>query len=314
VQALWAAIQAFGREVRSTTGLRIFLLEAYTVIYSFTASAFHTDKPSIFEDPLAIVKLAIPVAIVLAVLLLRNAWSGGSARPQLASTIDVGLAFGLAVLSQAALWAWFPSLVLPRWRPTQGAWAAWLFLTELRTMFPPHSNMPEPLVAAKQPMYLEEIRWRAEELLREFRLRNKWAYFVAAAILSVFGACFARTSVATARTGSALILAGTLYIVLELWTGATRPIPAGDSFAPYRDFCRSELDRQSAQLRRIRRAYLGMLMPGLLLVLAGSMVYLYVILMYVFLIAELMHRAIVRLQQEHSDVSFACAVPPLVGG
>jgi hypothetical protein len=309
---LWVAIRALAGQVRSTTGVRIFLLEAYTVVYSFTASAFHTDRPSVVEDPLAIVKLAIPAIAVMAVLLLRNAWAGSEERPQLASTIDVSLAFGLVVLLQAALWAYFPALVLPRWRPTQGSWAAWLFLTELRTLFPPHSSLPPTSTATNLPMYLEEIRWRAEELQRELRRRNRWAYLVAAAVLAGFGACFARTGVATARMGSALIIAGTLYIVRQLWNGsAPCSIPAGDAFDLYRDFCRSELDRQCMLLRRIRYSYVGLLIPGLLLVLAGSTVYVYVMLMYVLLIAELIHRAIVRLQQEQSEVTFASAAPVL---
>jgi len=295
--------------VRSTSAVRIVLLEAYTVVYSFTAAAFHTDRPSVVEDPVAIVKLAIPAITVLAVLLLRNAWAGNEERSQLASTVDVSLAFGLVVLLQAGLWAYFPALVLPRWRPTQGSWAAWLFLTELRTMFPPHSSLRQTSPTTKLPMYLEEIRWRAEELQRELRRRNRWLYFVAAAILTVFGACFAQTGVATARIGSALIIAGTLYIVWQLWNGSTPPsVPAGEGFDLYRDFCRSELDRQCKLLRRIRYSYVGLLIPGLLLVLAGSMVYVYVMVMYVFLIAELIHRVIVRLQQEQSDVTFACAV------
>src|ERR1035438_7699250 len=92
-QVLWTVIRALGGQVRSTTAVRIVLLEAYTVVYSFTASAFHTDRPSVVEDPVAIVKLAIPSITVLAVLLLRNAWAGNEERPQLASTIDVTPAF-----------------------------------------------------------------------------------------------------------------------------------------------------------------------------------------------------------------------------
>lgn len=311
-QVLWTVIRALGGQVRNTTAVRIFLLEACTVVYSFTASAFHNDRPSVVGDPLALVKLAIPATTVLAVLLLRNAWAGNEERPQLASTIDVSLAFGLVVLLQAALWQYFPALVLPRWRPTQGSWAAWLFLTEVRTMFPPYLSLRQASPVTRLPMYLDEIRWRAEELERDLRRRNRWVCFVAAAILALFGACFAQTGVARARIGSALIIAGTLYILWLLWNGGTpRSVPAGEDFGLYRNFCRSELDRQCTMLRRIRYSYVGVLLPGLLLVLAGSMVYVYVVVMYVLLIAELIHRAIVRLQQEQSDVTSACAVPTL---
>ena len=112
-QVFWTLIRALGGQVRSTTAVRIVLLEAYTVVYSFTASAFHTDRPSVVEDPVSIVKLAIPAITVLAVLLLRNAWAGNEERPQLASTIDVSLAFGLVVLLQAAFGRIFPPWYCP---------------------------------------------------------------------------------------------------------------------------------------------------------------------------------------------------------
>jgi hypothetical protein len=310
---LWSRAESLGDRVRGTTDTRIFLLEVYTVIYSFTASAFHSDRPSVAADPAALVRLAIPAIIVLTVLILRNAWTGNEERPQLASTIDVSLAFGLVVLSQAALWAYFPALVLPRWRPTQGSWAGWLFLTELRTLFPPQSSVSrQAALATGQPMYLDEIRWRAEELQREIRRRNTWVYSTAAAILGFFGTCFAKSGVTTARIGSALIMAGTLYALWQVWNaGSPRTIPTGDCFQPYREFCRGGIHRQRALLRRVRYIYLGLLIPGLLLVLAGSMVYAYVVLMYVLLIAELLRRAIVRLQQEHDEVTFASAAQGL---
>jgi len=310
-QPPWKSLRAFASRTRRNTQARIFLLEVWTVVYSFTASAFHTDKPSVAEDPMALVRLAIPAIAVLAVLLLRNAWAGDDERAQLASTIDVTLSFGLVILLQVALSTYFPALALPRWRPTQGSWAGWLFLTEMRTLFPPHSSLSrQPAPAIGQPMYLEEIRWRAEELQRELRRRNSWVYAIATAILALFGAGVAQAPTATARTGSALIVAGTIYIIWRVWTsGSPRAAPSGNGFDLYREFCRGEIGRQRALLRRIRYSYIGLLIPGLLLVLAGSMVYLYVILMYVFLIAELIHRAAVRLQQEHDEVTFSCAMP-----
>ncbi len=283
-QVLWESIRALSGRMRRNTEPRIFLLEAYTVVYSFTASAFYTDRPSAIEDPMGLLRLAVPALAVLAVLLLRNAWAGDGERAQVASTIDVTLAFGLAVFLEAILSAHFPALVLPRWRPTQGSWAGWLFLAELRMLFPPRSrHLRQPLSAMGQPMYLEEIRWRAEELRRDLRRRNLWIYSIAAAILALFGVGVAQTRTATARTGSVLIVAGTVYIIWRVWTsGSPRSEPIGSNFNLYRDFCRSELDRQRKLLRRIRYSYIGLLIPGLLLVLAGSMVYVYVILMLCF--------------------------------
>ena len=300
--------QAVAEQLRRNTEIRVFLLEAYTVIYSFTASAFHTDRPSVFEDPLALVKIAIPASIVLTVLLVRNAWADSEGRSQLASTVDVSLAFGLVVLAQMALWAYLPALVLPRWRPTQGSWAAWLFLTELRTLFPPGSGIPGNFRRdLKQPMYLDEIRWRAEEIGREIRRRNMWVYGTAAAVSGLCVVCFALATTAHVRIGAAVIIVGTLCVVRQVRCGRA-DAPGGADFELYREFCRSELERQRGAVKRIRYWYVGALIPGLLLVLWGSFVYAYVVLMYVLLGAELIYRVTVRLQQEHDEVAFSCAV------
>ncbi len=62
------------RKIRENTDPRIFLLEAWTVFYSFAAAASRSDWPSSLpEDPAALVRMAIPAVTVLAVLLLRNA-------------------------------------------------------------------------------------------------------------------------------------------------------------------------------------------------------------------------------------------------
>ena len=47
----------FVYRIRSNTEIRIFLLEAVVVIYSFTAAAFRSDWPSIPNDPAALPRL-----------------------------------------------------------------------------------------------------------------------------------------------------------------------------------------------------------------------------------------------------------------
>ncbi|HEY4084972.1 MAG TPA: hypothetical protein VGM43_03500 [Bryobacteraceae bacterium] len=250
--------------------------------------------------------MALPVLTVVTVMLLRNAWAGNSERRQLAPVIDVSLAFGLVILLQMALAAYAPALALPRWRATQGGWAGWLFLTELRTMFPPNSRISRQSPGAgAQLMYIDEVRWRAEELQRQLRRRNTWTWCVAAAILILFSVRFASTNAIAPRLGSALIIGGTLFIILQVWRmGAPRSLGADSNFEVFREFCRGELDRQRKLLRLILYSYILLLIPGLLLVLAGAVVYAWVFLMYVFLGAELLYRETIHLQQEHSEITF----------
>jgi hypothetical protein len=297
------------RAVCRNTDARIFLLESCAVVYSFTASAFHTDTPSVTEDPLAILKLAIPTVVVLSVLMLRNAWTGDSERSQLASTVDVSLAFGLVALSQMELWRHFPALVLPRWRPTQGSWAAWLVLTELRTLFPPRSaalRRAEPETGLR--MCWEEIHWKAQELGR-VRLRNNvWIRVVAAAAVVGCGACFLLTGKANVRFGAALIIAGALYAAWQGGSlGSSLTVPAGHDFEQYSHFCLHELDRQRRLLSRLRYTLIGSLIPGLMLFLAGSVVYAYVLLLHVLVATELFYRAALHLRREHGEIAFARA-------
>ncbi len=300
-------LRKLDRQIRTGTSGRIFLLEAYTAAYSFTASAFHSDRPALAEEPMALVRLAIPALTVLTVFLLRNGWSWRSERGQLAPILDVGLAFGLVLVSQVALTACLPALALPRWHPTQGSWAGWLFLTELRTLFPPRTaRLPDPGFAIARHIYLDEVRWQAEELQRAQRRTRLRIYCIAAVVFTACGSGLAWTGPTTVRIGAALISAGALYAVWLVWRGdSPRPPTNRDCFEAHREFCQGELSRQSTLLRRIRASYIGLSIPGLLLVLSGQVVYVYVILMYAFLAAELLHREILRLQQERSFMAEA---------
>ena len=116
--------------------MRILLLEAAILIYSFTAAAFHSDRPSVADDPWGLLRLAIPVAAGLLGLLLRDVYTERPRAPH-STVIDVMVAFGFALATQAALSIFKPDLALPRWAPTQGCLLGLSLLAASRALFPP---------------------------------------------------------------------------------------------------------------------------------------------------------------------------------
>jgi hypothetical protein len=289
--------------IRNHTDFRIFLLQAYVVFYAFAAAASRSDSPSSFlEDPWAFLRMAIPAVAVLIVLLLRNAWSDPEQPTPLAVTLDVTAALGFAILSQQLLALLDPSLALPRWRATQGSAVGWFFLMGLRSGFPPHAKVPMP-VGQVTKMRLDEVQWKAGEFEREIRLRNRIGYLAAAAVIALFTFAFIRTNWPAARIGAGLVIAGTLCMIWQvLRAGSPGTVPQDAGFKAYCELCRRELERQRVLLRRVRFWYIGSVIPGVVLLLLGSRFYEYFVLMPLFLLGELTHRAINRLECEIEDV------------
>jgi hypothetical protein len=293
-------------QIRQNTDLRIFLLEAFGVCYSFTAAAFRSDHPSILEDPWALVRLAIPAISVLLALLLRNACSGSDERPHYASAVDVALALALAVLSQVVLSKIAPAWMLPRWAPTQGGLAGWMFLSVLRALFPPH---PKVLRELEIKMSLEEIRWKTEELQRESRRWNLRGYLVSAAVIVIFGSLSVQAQSARVRMGAGLIIVSAVCILYQIkQKREPRQIPNGFGFAEYREVYSNELRRHALLLRDVRYWCLGLFLPGAVLMLLGSRVYEFFIVMYILLMAEFLYRAMQGLRREADELN----APPVL--
>lgn len=116
--------------------IRVFLLEGAALVFSFAAGAFISDRPAYLREPEGILRLAIPVLVGLAVLVLRNMHARRSERKQYDSTLDVVLAFGCAFLVEALLRRYLPLLALTRgWAPTQGGLAGMMDLAASRALF-----------------------------------------------------------------------------------------------------------------------------------------------------------------------------------
>lgn len=168
--------------------MRIVLLETAILIYSFTAAAFRSDRPSVTDDPWALVRLAIPVLAALLGLLLRNAYANEPRAPH-DSAVDVIVAFSLAVATQAVIpaqWA------LPRWAPTQGGLLGMILLAASRALFSPGKAQ----LTVRPP--------------------TRAVYLSAAALsgsLALYGLV---TGVPRVRVASAILLAGSFYLALVI--------------------------------------------------------------------------------------------------
>lgn len=120
------------------------------------------------------------------------------------------------------------------------------------------------------PMPLEEIRKKAGKFHSRIFWRNTRESIAAAIVVCVFVYYIWIFPAPLMRIGSALIIAAALYVTWQLYTrGATERLPAEASAATWTAYYRRELERQRDALRSIWKWYLGPLVPGLVVFLAG---------------------------------------------
>jgi Flp pilus assembly protein TadB len=120
------------------------------------------------------------------------------------------------------------------------------------------------------PMALEDIRTQAGKLHSRVRWRNFAELAGAAVAVGVFGFYIWLFPDPLMRTGSVLVILGTLYVVWQLLTRArTEAVPGEGSAASWTDYYRSELVRQRDALKGVWKWYLAPMAPGLALFLAG---------------------------------------------
>lgn len=221
---------------------RIFLLEALVVLYSLTAAAFRSDKPSIATDARGLVRLAIPAAAALVGLGIRDRLARNKTRSPHDTVIDVLAAYGLTLLSQAALMALAPEWILPRWAPTQGGFVGIILTPKAR--------------------------------------RFQRVCVASTAAAGVFGAYLFTLGVRE-RVAGAFLLIGALYLA---------------ALTARRDALTHTADEDLRALRRQLRGLLvwcyASLLPALVLLLWGTMVYLYWAPLVILIFAELTHRSL----------------------
>jgi hypothetical protein len=278
---------------------RVFVLVALAVIYSFTAAAFDSDWPSISSDPRGLARLALPAATVLIVFLLRDAYADPLNRRPAAAAVDAISAYGLVFFLQMILSALRPELALPRWAPTQGGLVGFWIVVACRSLFQPRADR----LQRAGPLSAEEILWKSAELGTKGAHRTG-GYLAFCALLSVLALWAVPTGGPIARAGWCLILTGNLvliYLILK-----QHFTPSGGLRGGFDAAYRRDLRRQHAVLQGAGYWYYGALLPGVLLLLKGSFVYLYWLPLVVLIAAELNHRASEKLLENLKEIELPC--------
>ena len=121
-------------------------------------------------------------------------------------------------------------------------------------------------------MSLEEIRRRAGKFQRRIRWRNAREYAAVAVVVTVFGLYVKWFPSPVMRAGSLMIIAGALWVAYQLHRrAASQSAPTG-AFEHCLGFHRRELERQRDALANVWTWYLGPLVPGLAVFIAGTAV------------------------------------------
>jgi hypothetical protein len=122
------------------------------------------------------------------------------------------------------------------------------------------------------PMQLEEIRRKARQFEKTIRNRNRREYIAALFVVMAFTYYIFKFTDVWIRAGSALIIAGTFYVMYQLYRRASPEAAPGDlGLTASLAFHRRELERQRDLLQSIWSWYLGPLVPGLLVFTKGVM-------------------------------------------
>jgi hypothetical protein len=120
------------------------------------------------------------------------------------------------------------------------------------------------------PMPLEEIRSKARQFEKRVSRRNLREYLGGAVGIAIFIIYFFLFPSPMARTGSVLIIAGLLCIMIQLYKRASPgKLPADLALTASLEFHRHELVRQRDLLRSVLWWYLAPIVPGLVVFGAG---------------------------------------------
>src|ERR1022692_319177 len=122
------------------------------------------------------------------------------------------------------------------------------------------------------PMPLEEIRRKARRFENRIKSRNLREYAGAAIGIAAYTFYFFWFHSLVIRAGSILVIAGALYVVVQLHRRASSgSLPADLGVAASIEFHRRELVRQRDMLRSVWRWYIAPIVPGLAVFSAGTL-------------------------------------------
>lgn len=266
------------------TDARICFLEICGVTFVFIAGAFGS-KLELLTDVSDVPRLVIPMAAVMLVFLLRNAYRRSKESDYATAVVDVVLAMTAAILSQILLRYVFPEWAMPRWAPTQGGYVGSLYVMLVRTLFP---QGPKVQPTGSHSSYAEdEIQWLASEFMKQVSKRNFATLIVSSIAVSASSWGFAHTETLRLRIAFSGIILFALAIFLWSLTIGTSNVTFVQS-SP--EAFGTELRRQHRFLKFVFYGYIGVLLPATAVFLIGTHVYEFVVIVYMLLFAELILR------------------------
>jgi Flp pilus assembly protein TadB len=149
-----------------------------------------------------------------------------------------------------------------------------LFIKEaaMPNEFPPDDlrNVWQNQPVENTPMPLEEIQRRARRFEKRIDRRNLREYAGAAIGIAAYTFYIFIFHSLMVRAGSVLVIAGVLYVVVQLYRRASSgSLPEDLGVAASIEFHRRELVRQRDMLRSVWRWYIAPIVPGLVVFSAG---------------------------------------------
>lgn len=118
--------------IRRTVDPLVLLMEAFILYTSFLAAAWYKDR-TFLNGQWGLLRLAIPAAIALVVLMLDDAYARPGKPSLLKQIRGPALGVGVALLSQA----------IPRWIMFCGGGMGLLLVSATRLLFPPVAGRPQ---------------------------------------------------------------------------------------------------------------------------------------------------------------------------
>jgi len=161
------------------------------------------------------------------------------------------------------------------------------------------------------PMPLEEIRRKDRQFEKRINRRNLREYIGGAIGIAAYTFYIFKFHSLMIRAGSVLVIAGVLYILIQIYKRASPDqLPADLAFTASLEFHRRELVRQRDLLRSVWRWYIGPIVPGLAVFSAGimphsvvAMAFCWSFFLIVFgLIVWVNHRAAARLDRRIAEL------------
>ena len=140
--------------IRRTTDYQLLLIEAFAIYLSFLAGAWYFEEKSFLYQHSGFARLALPTFIAVIAMLVGNAYFEPVTKSRISPILQSTVSLTLAFLGQALIFDSRAGLNVPLGVMLFGSGTSVLFLSILRTLFPPIS----PEVTARRLSQLQGTR------------------------------------------------------------------------------------------------------------------------------------------------------------